>query len=183
MCSSLRLPGGMPSRICAARGTLLSQRLSVKGERVIEIAKTVNNELMDALARLMPQLTNMPLPTAAHLRSMLSDPDTRLFLVRDMEGAIAGMLTLTLYRVPSGTHAVIEDVVVDSGARGRGYGKLLTQAALEAARSMGAGVVDLTSRPSREAANRLYQRMGFTRRETNVYRYLIEDPQGSDQNR
>jgi len=76
-----------------------------------------------------------------------------------------------VFRIPSGVRALIEDVIVAEATRGRGCGDQLTQAALEAARRAGARTVDLTSRPSREAANRLYQRLGFERRDTNVYRY------------
>jgi ribosomal protein S18 acetylase RimI-like enzyme len=81
------------------------------------------------------------------------------------------MLTLVVYRIPTGAHAVIEDVVVDETARGAGCGEALVAAALERARDAGVKNVDLTSRPSREAANRLYVRMGFVERETNVYRH------------
>jgi ribosomal protein S18 acetylase RimI-like enzyme len=86
---------------------------------------------------------------------------------------IVGMLTLVTFRLPTGVRAWIEDVVVDGGSRGRGVGEALTQAALEIAADRGAQTVDLTSRPSREAANRLYQRMGFEPRETNVYRFPL----------
>jgi ribosomal protein S18 acetylase RimI-like enzyme len=144
------------------------------GDRaMIETVTTVTPELMDALARLRPQLSDMPLPQRAHLAEMLADPHTRLFVARDEAGAIVGMLTLVVYRIPTGTHAVIEDVVVDADQRGQGFGAALTRMALDEAVRMGAGVVDLTSRPSRTAANRLYRRLGFTQRETNAYRYMI----------
>ena len=81
------------------------------------------------------------------------------------------MLTIVLFPIPTGTRAWIEDVVVDEDARGRGVGALLTQAALDLAVAHGARTVDLTSRPGREAANRLYARLGFEQRQTNVYRY------------
>jgi ribosomal protein S18 acetylase RimI-like enzyme len=86
---------------------------------------------------------------------------------------IVGMLTLVTFRLPTGVRAWIEDVVVDGGSRGRGVGEALTLAALEIAADRGAQTVDLTSRPSREAANRLYRRMGFEPRETNVYRFPL----------
>ncbi len=86
---------------------------------------------------------------------------------------IVGMLTLVTFRLPTGVRAWIEDVVVDSGSRGRGVGEALTQAAIELAAARGAQTVELTSRPSREAANRLYRRMGFEPRETNVYRFRL----------
>jgi ribosomal protein S18 acetylase RimI-like enzyme len=82
-----------------------------------------------------------------------------------------GTLTLVLFRIPTAMRAWIEDVVVDESARGAGVGEALTLAALERAADAGARTVDLTSRPSREAANRLYTRLGFELRETNVYRW------------
>jgi ribosomal protein S18 acetylase RimI-like enzyme len=103
---------------------------------------------------------------------MVDSEDSVLFVAR-IGGRIVGSLTLALYRIPTGTKAWIEDVVVDVGARGHGLGELLNRAALDEARSRGAKDVSLTSRPSREAANRLYQRIGFEARETNVYRYTL----------
>jgi ribosomal protein S18 acetylase RimI-like enzyme len=82
-----------------------------------------------------------------------------------------GSLTLAVFRIPTGLRAWIEDVVVDESARGQGVGEALNRAALDRAAALGAVTVDLTSRPSRAAANRLYQRLGFEPRETNVYRY------------
>ena len=95
-----------------------------------------------------------------------------LFLAR-VDGAIVGSLTLAFYRIPTGLKAWIEDVVVDDAVRGRGVGAALNQAALAEARRRGAKDVSLTSRPSREAANRLYLRLGFVARETNMYRYTF----------
>lgn len=97
-----------------------------------------------------------------------------LFVAR-VDGAIVGSLTLATFPIPTGVRAWIEDVVVDEGARGHGVGEALNRAAIEEARSRGAITVELTSRPSREAANRLYQRMGFVARDTNVYRFTIRD--------
>jgi ribosomal protein S18 acetylase RimI-like enzyme len=85
-----------------------------------------------------------------------------------------GSLTLAMFRIPTGVRAWIEDVVVDESARGRGVGEALTQEALGRARAAGARTVELTSRPSREAANRLYLRLGFEVRDTNVYRFSLE---------
>jgi ribosomal protein S18 acetylase RimI-like enzyme len=103
---------------------------------------------------------------------MISSPSTVVFIAR-VDGAIVGSLTLAVFRIPTGVRAWIEDVVVDGSARGHGVGEALNKAALDEARSRGAVTVDLTSRPSREAANRLYQRLGFVARETNVYRYTL----------
>ncbi len=132
----------------------------------------VDDELVDALTRLMPQLSSSsPPPTRAEIVEIVASPATVLFAARGDDGRILGSLTLAVFRIPTGVRAWIEDVVVDSEARGQGLGEKLNQAALDHARSIGAKTVDLTSRPSREAANRLYQRIGFVARETNVYRY------------
>ena len=138
---------------------------------IIERATGVDDELVDAFARLIPQLSSSsPPPSAAQLDALVSSPDTVLFLAR-VEGRILGSLTLAFYRIPTGLKAWIEDVVVDADARGHGVGAELNLAALAEAKSRGAKDVSLTSRPSREAANRLYRRIGFEARETNVYRY------------
>jgi len=136
-------------------------------------AAVVDDELVEAFARLVPQLSSSsPPPTREQLAELVDGPDTVLFVAR-VDGRIMGSLTLAFYRIPTGLKAWIEDVVVDDDARGRGVGAALNEAALAAARRRGAKDVSLTSRPSREAANRLYQRIGFERRETNVYRYTL----------
>lgn len=141
--------------------------------RVVE-ATEVTPELVAAFERLIPQLSSSnPPPPAAELEEIVASPATVLFLA-EVDGEIVGSLTLALFRIPTGLRAWIEDVVVDSGARGKGVGEALNQAALAHARSVGARTVDLTSRPSREAANRLYQRIGFVERETNVYRHTLD---------
>jgi ribosomal protein S18 acetylase RimI-like enzyme len=137
---------------------------------VIEIVTEPSDEVQSALARLLPQLSSSPPPDAAALAELVAHPDSVLFVAR-LEGTIVGSLTLVQYRIPTGVKAWIEDVVVDEAARGHGIGELLNQAALDEARRRGHKGVSLTSRPSREAANRLYQRIGFTLRQTNVYRY------------
>jgi ribosomal protein S18 acetylase RimI-like enzyme len=133
----------------------------------------VDDELVRAFERLIPQLSSSnPPPTADQLRAIVQSPATQLLVARDdATGEIIGSLTLALFRIPTAMRAWIEDVVVDDAARGRGVGQALNRFALERARAAGATTVDLTSRPSREAANRLYQRLGFEPRETNVYRY------------
>ena len=136
----------------------------------IEPATEVSDELVDAFARLIPQLsTSSPPPGADELRAIIDNEHSVLFVARDGE-AVVGSLTLALYRIPTGCKAWIEDVVVDDAARGHGIGEALNLAALDEARRRGVKAVSLTSRPSREAANRLYQRIGFTLRETNYYR-------------
>jgi ribosomal protein S18 acetylase RimI-like enzyme len=144
--------------------------MSAAGNVAIEVAAEATDELREALARLLPQLSSSPPPTSAHLAEIVAHPDSVLFVAR-LDGAIVGSLTLVQYRIPTGLKAWIEDVVVDEAARGHGIGEQLNQAALDEARRRGHKGVSLTSRPSREAANRLYQRIGFTSRQTNVYRY------------
>ncbi len=137
-------------------------------------ATEVTPELVAAFERLTPQLSSSnPAPPEAELREIVESPATVLLVARDPEadGRIVGSLTLALFRIPTGLRAWIEDVVVDGEARGKGVGEALNRVALDRARQVGARTVDLTSRPSREAANRLYQRIGFVERETNVYRY------------
>ncbi len=136
----------------------------------IERAKAVSDELFEAVHRLLPQLSSASPPSIEELQAIVDDRDTVLFVGR-ADGRIVGMLTLAMFRIPTGVKAWIEDVVVDDSARGLGVGEALNRAALDLARSRQAKAVSLTSRPSREAANRLYQRIGFVQRETNVYRY------------
>ena len=138
---------------------------------VIEIATAATDELVAAFARLVPQLSkSSPPPSRDELAAMIGS-DASDVLVARVDGTIVGTLTLVTFRIPTGVRAWIEDVVVDDSARGHGVGEALNQFALDVARSKGAKTVDLTSRPSREAANRLYQRIGFTPRDTNVYRH------------
>jgi ribosomal protein S18 acetylase RimI-like enzyme len=132
----------------------------------------VTAELVEAFARLVPQLSSSsPAPGRAELADVVESPATTLLVARRPEGDIVGTLTLVMFRIPTGVRAWIEDVVVDEVARGRGVGEALNEEALRQAAAAGARSVDLTSRPSREAANRLYRRLGFQLRETNVYRH------------
>jgi ribosomal protein S18 acetylase RimI-like enzyme len=141
----------------------------------IEIADSVTAELVEAFARLIPQLStsNAP-PTAEQLTLIVESTATTVFIGR-LDGRIVGSLTLVAFRIPTAVRTMVEDVVVDSAARGGGVANALTQAAIVEARRLGAKTIDLTSRPSREAANRLYQRIGFVQRDTNVYRYTLAD--------
>jgi len=139
----------------------------------VEIAQHVDDELVDAFAYLIPQLSSSnPPPSREHLAEMVQSPATFVLVAR-VDGRIAGSLTLAMFRIPTGLRAWIEDVVVDGDARGNGVGEALNLRAIEEARKRGAVTVDLTSRPSREAANRLYQRLGFVARDTNVYRFTL----------
>ena len=135
-------------------------------------ASAVTDDLVSAFARLVPQLSrSAPPPTPGELAEVVSSPATFLLVARDASAEIVGSLTLAVFRTPTGLRAWIEDVVVDESARGKGVGEALNLHALDIARHAGAITVDLTSRPSREAANRLYRRLGFVERETKVYRY------------
>ena len=133
----------------------------------------VTDDLVEAMDRLIPQLSSSnPPPGRAELSEIVASPATVLFVARH-RGRIVGALTLVAFRIPTGVRTRIEDVVVDETMRGRRVGEMLSEAALERARQLGARSTDLTSRPSREAANRLYARMGFQQRESNVYRYTL----------
>ena len=139
----------------------------------IEIATESTDALVQAMAVLIPQLSKSnPPPSATDLNAIIASEASVLFIAR-VNGKIAGALTLATFRIPTGVRAWIEDVVVDAAARGHGVGEALNQAAILEAHHRGAITVDLTSRPSREAANRLYQRIGFVARDTNVYRYNV----------
>jgi ribosomal protein S18 acetylase RimI-like enzyme len=142
----------------------------------VEEATAVSGELVSTLRALVSQLSSASAPSEQELEAIVSSPATRLLVARDSGGAVIGTLTLVLFRIPTGMRAWIEDVVVDEAARGRGAGERLIRAALALAEANGARTVDLTSRPSREAANRLYEKLGFERRETNVYRFSSPAP-------
>jgi ribosomal protein S18 acetylase RimI-like enzyme len=135
---------------------------------VIEQASEATDELVEALARLVPQLSPARTPPSAAEVAEIVATQT-LLVARDALGTIVGALTLVVFRIPTGLQALIEDVVVDETTRGKGVGDELVQEATRLARAAGASSLGLTSRPSREAANRLYRRLGFERRETNVY--------------
>ena len=139
----------------------------------VVVADKVDDELVAAFASLIPQLSSSsPPPTAEQLVEIVASPDSVLYLAR-LDGRIVGSLTLAFYRIPTGLKAWIEDVVVDGSARGQGVGEALNTAAIDEARRRGAKNVSLTSRASRESANRLYQRMGFSARDSTVYRYYV----------
>jgi ribosomal protein S18 acetylase RimI-like enzyme len=137
-------------------------------------ATYANDSTLAAVNSLLPQLSSSA-PALDHegLQRILESDALTLFLA-EVEGRVVGMLTLVVAPIPTGVRALIEDVVTDESARGQGVGGELVTTALDHARRLGATTVDLTSRPAREAANRLYVRLGFVQRETNVYRYLVE---------
>jgi ribosomal protein S18 acetylase RimI-like enzyme len=141
----------------------------------IEEVLVADPELHGALARLVPQLSSAPPPTAYELEDIVASAASRLLVARSRDEGIVGSLTLVIFRAPTGVRAWIEDVVVDERIARRGIGGALVRHALQMAATTGARSVDLTSRPAREAANRLYEREGFTRRDTNVWRYSFEE--------
>jgi ribosomal protein S18 acetylase RimI-like enzyme len=158
-----------------------------KSIEIIQVAQ-VSDELLQACQRLVPQLTsNNPPPSRAQLEIMLSGDASTLFMAIDQADGmdhIVGLATLIMYRVPTGLRGYIEDVVVDDHQRGKGIGEALTQACLDKAEQAGCPQVMLTCNPGREAANRLYQRMGFELRKTNVYKFRFSDsdvPEPDDQ--
>ena len=147
----------------------------------VELITAATPELHEAMGHLLPQLSRSAAPLSeADLQRFLSQSGVHVFVFRsetaDADGnhPILGMLSLATFEIPTGVRAWIEDVVVDEAARGQGAGQALVVAAIEHAQRVVARTVDLTSRPSREAANRLYQRAGFQLRETNVYRVTLE---------
>jgi len=142
----------------------------------VEIATTLTPAIVDAVERLVGQLSRSAAPpTTAELSDIVSSPATDLFIAIDDGGTIIGTATLVTFRIPTGLRAWIEDVVVDEAGRGQGVGTVLTEAMVERAQELGCRTVDLTSRPSRASANRMYQRAGFVARDTNVYRLDLRD--------
>jgi ribosomal protein S18 acetylase RimI-like enzyme len=142
---------------------------------VFEIT-VMSQGVLDAFTRLMPQLSSSAaIPTWDELDDLIRSRASILLAVADPDqpDKIVGSLTLAVFRLPTGVRSWIEDVVVDESMRGHGIGEALVRAAVVRAKAEGAKTVDLTSRPSREAANRLYQRCGFEKRETNIYRFNI----------
>ncbi|HMN12267.1 MAG TPA: GNAT family N-acetyltransferase [Bellilinea sp.] len=142
--------------------------------QICQLTTVTQNDHEDFTA-LLPQLSSSAKTPSIEQFQEIADNDT-LLIARDSEAGdrIVGSLTLVTFRIPTGVRSWIEDVVVETNNRGKGIGEMLTMAALEKARELGAKTVDLTSRPSREAANRLYQRVGFKLRETNLYRFDLE---------
>jgi ribosomal protein S18 acetylase RimI-like enzyme len=142
----------------------------------ISEATVADDDLVAAFARLIPQLSSSnPPPDRNALAAIVDNPDVFLFLARDTDDAdrVIGSLTLVTFRIPTGLRAWIEDVVVDENTRRSRAGWKLTEAALAKAKALGVSTVDLTSRPSREGANAMYQKMGFELRNSNLYRFAL----------
>ena len=138
---------------------------------IIEVNQ-VTDELIESIAKLLPQLTQKPIPDKETIANIVACPTTILVTASE-NGAIVGMLTLVLYRTPSALRSRVEDVVVDEASRGKGIGQGLVRKAIDIARDKKAFNVDLTSEPNRKSAHRLYENIGFEKHETNVYRYIL----------
>lgn len=139
----------------------------------VEVLDAVTGEVVEAFARLLPQLSSSAAPLdQAGLEAIVACPANTVLVARSA-GAIAGTLTLVMFPLPTGLRAWVEDVVVDESARGQGIGEALSREALQRAHKAGARTVDLTSRPSRAAAGRLYERIGFTLRDSRLYRFTF----------
>ena len=140
----------------------------------IEAAVEATTEVYAALARLLPQLNpKLPVPTMERLQAMMADPAVTLLFARDGQ-EIVGTATVIVYTTPFWIKARLDEVVVDEAARGKGVGEALVSACLDVARRCGAQVAELQSGIQREAANRLYPRMGFKLRDSNLYRITLD---------
>ena len=146
--------------------------MSEKNIKIEEIVK-VDDELLAAMNRLVPQLSNSNSPPDRSALEGIVASDSSILLAAFIDREIVGSLTLVVFSITTGKRAWIEDVVVDEKCRNKGIGEALNQDAIKIARQLGAKTVDLTSRPSRESANRLYKRLGFLQRDTNIYRFEI----------
>jgi ribosomal protein S18 acetylase RimI-like enzyme len=139
----------------------------------IEVVNEVTSDVVEAFGRLLPQLSTRAAPLDADALSVIVSAPASTLLIARAGAEIVGTLTLVIFPIPTGIRAWVEDVVVDEAARGQRVGEALTIEALRIARKAGARTVDLTTRPSREAAGRLYERVGFERRDSRVYRYSL----------
>ncbi|MEU7138625.1 GNAT family N-acetyltransferase [Nocardia sp. NPDC046473] len=143
------------------------------GDIQIATALEATADLVAEVNALVRQLSTTAAPLTIDGLAELIASDSATLLIASSEIGVVGMLTLITYPIPTGIRARIEDVVVDESARGKGVAFDLTHAAVELARKAGARTVDLTSRPSRESANRLYQRAGFSPRDSLTYRLSL----------
>lgn len=141
----------------------------------VEVLQEVTDEVVEAFGVLLPQLSSSAPPADRVVLDRVAGSEATTLLIARCDGRIAGTLSLVMFPIPTGVRAWIEDVIVDEAARGQGIGQLLTAEALRIAGDAGARTVDLTSRPSREAAGRLYERAGFQSRSTRLYRYTFAD--------
>jgi ribosomal protein S18 acetylase RimI-like enzyme len=142
----------------------------------VEVVREATGEVTAAMRHLLPQLSTKAVqPDQAAVQRIVGSGATTLLAAR-LDGQIVGFLALVMFPIPTGIRAWIEDVIVDESARGRGIGAALIRKAIDLAEAAGARTVDLTSRPSREAAGHLYERIGFAARSTRIYRYSFDRP-------
>lgn len=147
-----------------------------KVEMQIERITHIDESVVSAFEILMPQLTgNDEFPTYENLKKVIDSENVHLYFAIDSEEKVIGTITLVFIRIPTGLKAWIEDVIVDKKSRGRGIATAMIRHAIQIAREKGVPKVDLTSQPRRIAANKLYQKLGFEKRESNVYRYYITE--------
>ncbi len=144
----------------------------------IEIVNEVTTDVVEAFGRLLPQLSTSASQLDADALSVIVSAPASTLLIARAGGEIVGTLTLVIFPIPTGIRAWVEDVVVDKAARGKQFGgkrvaETLTTEAIRIARQAGAKTVDLTTRPSRVAAGKLYERLGFEQRDSRVYRYSL----------
>ena len=145
----------------------------MNGTVVVNELRVVQDVYVDAVNHLLKQLSSTPRAlTRESLEDIVGSGNSHLFMA-EVDGEVAGMLTLSHYQAPTGLKMWIEDVVVDEAMRGRSIGRLLVNSAIEYAKTLGGGTLMLTSRPSREAANALYRSCGFVFKETNNYKMEI----------
>ena len=143
----------------------------MKIKRITRFSKRV----FDAVLRLLPQLApDAEMPDEQYFKSLLKSRNVHFFIAELDNKQIVGMLTIGTYDIPTGTKAWIEDVVVDESHRGKGFGEELMFFVVNYSKTLGASAVSLTSRPSRVAANKLYQKIGFKQYETNIYKYPLK---------
>lgn len=139
----------------------------------VQVLSEITSEVVEAFGRLLPQLSASAPPVSADTLSEIVSAPASTVLVARSDGRIVGTLTLAMFPIPTGVRAWIEDVVVDESARGKRVGEALTRVAVQLAADAGARTIDLTSRPSRQAAGRLYERLGFELRDSRLYRYKL----------
>jgi len=138
----------------------------------IERATEVTDELFAAVQSLIPQLgPGKPTPTRDQLSALVNSESSILLIARYPEKSdpICGMLTLAIYHVPTGVRSIVEDVIVDENFRRKGIAEALLKEAIDRAREAGAGNVSLSANAAREAAHQLYQKLGFTQRNSLFY--------------
>jgi len=142
----------------------------------IEKVTELTDEVYKSVCRLVPQLgSHKIIPTRDEIMELINSSVSTLLIARypDMDSEIVGILTISIYRVPTGARSIVEDVIVDAAMRRRGIAKALMNTAIEIARDAGANGIALTSNLQRAEANLLYQSMGFTKRETNAYFFKL----------